>query len=275
MFNGKDLTGWHNVNCAPGTFFVKDNMIITTGKPTGYLRTDKQYENFIAEFDWFHAPPKIRDKEVTRRSGNLDIHEINYGNSGFFVWCDPIPVLVPEKKINSGGYSRGIEVQILVGLRSTVAKTGETAYTSQGDLFSIHGAKCKPDRPHPLGWERCLPSENRTKGEYEWNHHRVVGNNGVLKLEVNGNEVSGVSECNPAQRLFGPRVGRFGVPVQEHQDQGIADHESEAGRNLRCGQGLEVPVHGAGFERLESRRQAKGPLENERRRPELRRQSQG
>src|SRR6476659_4956614 len=45
MFNGKDLTGWVNVNGDPSTFFVKDNMIITTGKPTGFLRTAKQYEN--------------------------------------------------------------------------------------------------------------------------------------------------------------------------------------------------------------------------------------
>src|SRR5438477_684729 len=52
MFNGKDLSGWVNVNCHPKTFFVRDNMIVTTGFPTGYLRTDKQYENFIAEFDW-------------------------------------------------------------------------------------------------------------------------------------------------------------------------------------------------------------------------------
>src|SRR5271155_674417 len=70
MFNGKDLTGWVNVNCAPETFFVKDDMIITTGKPIGYLRTERQYENFIAEFDWMHIPPK---------PGAV-------GNSGFFVW---------------------------------------------------------------------------------------------------------------------------------------------------------------------------------------------
>src|SRR5262249_22817207 len=91
MFNGKDLTGWVNVNCAPGTFFVKDGEIITTGKPTGYLRTAKQYENFIAEFDWMHIPPK---------SGEV-------GNSGFFVWADPIPA-------TGTGYTRGIEVQVLV-----------------------------------------------------------------------------------------------------------------------------------------------------------------
>src|SRR5437879_4518543 len=55
MFNGKDLTGWVNVNCAPSTFFVKDGEIITTGKPTGYLRTARQYENFIADFEWMHV----------------------------------------------------------------------------------------------------------------------------------------------------------------------------------------------------------------------------
>ena len=75
LFNGKDLTGWHNVNCAPGTFYVKDGMIITTGIPTGYLRTAKQYENFILEFEWFHAP---------KPKGSV-------GNSGMFVWGDPLP----------------------------------------------------------------------------------------------------------------------------------------------------------------------------------------
>ena len=171
MFNGKDLTGWVNVNCAPSTFFVKDGEIITTGKPTGYLRTEKQYENFIAEFDWMH----VNKKEV--------------GNSGFFVWADPLPAVGTP-------YTRGIEVQVLVNL-TYKNKKGEITATSQGDLFSIWGATCVPDRPHPDGWKRCLPSENRTKGGGEWNHYKVIGNNGVLKLHVNGKEVSGLSQCTP------------------------------------------------------------------------------
>ncbi|MFL5341313.1 MAG: DUF1080 domain-containing protein [Gemmataceae bacterium] len=172
MFNGRDLGGWVNVNCYPGTFFVKDDQIITTGHPTGYLRTDKQYENFIAEFDWMH----VNMKEV--------------GNSGFFVWCDPLPSI-------GTGYSRGIEVQVLVNLEYKDKKTGAITATSHGDLFSIWGATCKPDRPHPLGWARCLPSENNAKGGGEWNHYKVTANNGVMKLEVNGKEVSGLSECKP------------------------------------------------------------------------------
>jgi hypothetical protein len=64
-------------------------------------------------------------------------------------------------------------------------------------LFSIWGAHCTPDRPHPLGWERCLPSENNAKGGGEWNHYRVSANDGVIKLQVNGKDVSGVSKCSP------------------------------------------------------------------------------
>ena len=75
-------------------------------------------------------------------------------------------------------------------------KKGEITATSQGDLFSIHGATCVPDRPHPDGWSRCLPSENHCKGENEWNHYRVEANDGVIKLAVNGHIVSGVSKCN-------------------------------------------------------------------------------
>jgi hypothetical protein len=173
MFDGTTLKGWINVNCAPSTFFVKDNQIITTGKPTGYLRTDKQYENFIAEFDWMHIPPK---------PGAV-------GNSGFFVWADPIPAV-------GTGYTRGIEVQVLVNL-TYKNKKGEITATSQGDLFSIWGATCVPDRPHPDGWARCLPSENHARGENEWNHYRVEAKDGRIELAVNGHVVSGVSKCSP------------------------------------------------------------------------------
>jgi hypothetical protein len=166
LFNGKDLSGWVNVNTAPGTFFAKDGEIVTTGSPTGYLRTDRQYENFVLEFEWMH----------TRAQG--------MANSGLFVWGDPLPAV-------GTGYTRGIEVQVLINYEADWA-------TSHGDLFSIWGARCTPDRPHPRkGTERCLPSERRVKGAGHWNHYKVIANDGALKLHVNGKEVSGVSKCSP------------------------------------------------------------------------------
>ena len=172
MFNGKDLSGWVNVNCQPSTFFIKGDEVISTGTPTGFLRTPKQYENFILEMDWMH----VNTKEV--------------GNSGLFVWGDPYPAV-------GTGYTRGIEVQVLVNLEYRDKKTNAITATSHGDLFSIWGADCTPDRPHPLGWKRCLPNGNYAKGGGEWNHYRVSANDGTIKLEVNGKEVSGVSKCTP------------------------------------------------------------------------------
>src|SRR5258708_7322810 len=110
LFNGTSLAGWHNVNCAPGTFFVKDGEIITTGNPTGFLRSDKQYENFELEMDWMH----VNTKEV--------------GNSGLFVSGDPLPAV-------GTGSTRGIEVQVLVNLEYKDKKTGPLTPTSHGDLF--------------------------------------------------------------------------------------------------------------------------------------------
>jgi hypothetical protein len=44
--------------------------------------------------------------------------------------------------------------------------------------------------------DRSFPSEERSKGFPEWNHYRIVCTNGVLRLHVNGKEVSGGENCN-------------------------------------------------------------------------------
>src|SRR5687767_14087866 len=72
LFNNKDLSGWVNVNCAPSTWSVRDSTIICTGIPTGVLRTEKQFENFILEVEWKHL-----------KSG---------GNAGIFVWSGALPI---------------------------------------------------------------------------------------------------------------------------------------------------------------------------------------
>jgi hypothetical protein len=174
LFHGKDLSGWVVVNVAPGTFTVKDSIIVSTGKPTGVIRTERQYENFIIELEWMHLKPG--------------------GNAGLFIWSDPMTA-------QGTPFTRGIEVQILdhelVAERERKTGKKQEGFTGHGDVFSIHGATMKPDRPHPQGSQRCLPSEFRAKPFGEWNHYRVACNDGVLKLAVNGKEVSGGSMCSP------------------------------------------------------------------------------
>lgn len=53
LFNGRNLAGWTNVNTAEKTWVVKENALYCSGSPTGYLRTDKMYENYVLEFEWF------------------------------------------------------------------------------------------------------------------------------------------------------------------------------------------------------------------------------
>jgi hypothetical protein len=172
LFNGHDLSGWVNVNCAPETWSVKDGMIHCTGLPTGALRTPRQYENFILELEWRHL-----------QSG---------GNSGVFIWASPIAAPgVP--------FLRAIEVQVLDHGFNVPGKN--EWYTTHGDVFPIHGSTMKPfGRHHGM---RSFPSEERSKGTPEWNHYRIVCSNEVIRLHVNGKEVSGGEECNYRKGYLG------------------------------------------------------------------------
>src|SRR5262249_41570508 len=129
LFNGRDLSGWVPVNVAPSTFTVKDGMIACTGVPTGVMRTEEMYENFIAELEWRHL-----------RAG---------GNSGFFVWSDA----VTSKGVP---FTRAIEVQVLDGPNGP-----ENSYTTHGDVFPIHGATMIPGNPGKFAG-RSYPTEHRS-----------------------------------------------------------------------------------------------------------------
>jgi hypothetical protein len=157
LFNGKDLAGWVNINCAPQTFTAQTGMIHTTGKPICEIRTNRMFENFVLELEWQHV-----------NAG---------GNAGVFVWADALPA-------RGQPFLRAVEVQVLEGRESE-------NYTSHGDVFAIHGAKLTPDRPHPQGWMRSLPREKRARPAGEWNHYRITCANGRITLAVNGKEVSG------------------------------------------------------------------------------------
>ena len=164
LFNGRDLSGWVNVNGGPETWSVRGEEIVTSGHPSGILRSPKMYENFVLELDWMHL-----------KEG---------GNSGLFVHSGALP-------IRGNCFTKAFECQIMLG------DDPKGMYSRHGDMFSIQGAKFLPDRPHPQGWERCLPSEKRVKGAGEWNHYRVTSKDGSIKLEANGAEVSGGTKCVP------------------------------------------------------------------------------
>ena len=86
LFNGRDLTGWVNVNTAPDTWSWRDGMLINTGKPIGVMCSEKMYENFLLHIEWMHLEPG--------------------GNSGVFAWSDANPR--PDDRLPDG-----VEIQML------------------------------------------------------------------------------------------------------------------------------------------------------------------
>lgn len=171
MFNGKDLSGWRPVNVSADTFRWENGMVITTGVPTGFMATERMYENFILELDWQHM-----------KEG---------GNSGVFIWGEGLPAPgVP--------YARGIEVQVLdLGYETQHADGAWKWFTSHGDIFPIWGATMTPVNPASPTSKRSFPTEKRVKPSPEWNHYRVECNAGEIKLSVNGKEVTVGRDCVP------------------------------------------------------------------------------
>jgi hypothetical protein len=161
LFNGKDLSGWHNVQCDESTWQVKDGKILCSGIPTGVLRTDKHYENFILEMEFRHM-----------NAG---------GNAGLFVWSDPITA-------RGQPFTRSVEVQVMDGREADW-------YTSDGDIFPIHGAVMTPENGR--GGSRAFPTEKRMNPSPLWNHYRVTCKDGSISLAVNGKVVTRGQECNP------------------------------------------------------------------------------
>ena len=112
LFNGKDLTGWKNAK-----YIVEDGVLICKG---GNLVTEKQYTNYVFEFD-FLLPP----------GGNngLGIHYPGTGDAAY----------------------TGMEIQILDNTHPRYSKLKDYQY--HGSLYTLKAAK----RGHrkPVGeWNR-------------------------------------------------------------------------------------------------------------------------
>lgn len=169
-----------NVNCKADTWKVgTDGIIQCIGNCNGGFRTKSSYKNFEMVMEWKHL----------KRSGN----------SGVFVWS-PKSVL---DQMKPGQLPQGIEIQILDhGYAEDWEKSkGKPSdwFTTNGDVFPVGMAKMKPFAPAAPNGKRSFPSSNHSKGVGEWNHYYIRAINGEVRLWVNGVEVSGGNECQPAE----------------------------------------------------------------------------
>ena len=170
LFNGKDLTGWVDVNTSPETWSVRDGLLICSGQPIGVMRSEKQYENFILHIEWRHM-----------EAG---------GNSGVFIWSDATPA--EGKTLPKGMEVQMLELEWPLINRAKDGSPNHMGYVS-GELFGANGLTAVPD--HPRG-SRSMSWEMRCKGKGEWNTYDVVAVDGVIKLAINGKFVNGMSQSS-------------------------------------------------------------------------------
>lgn len=173
-----DLSDFANVNCKKDTWSWKKDMLSCNGNCIGVLRSIKQLKNFELILDWKH-------------------HQ-DAGNSGVFVWA-------PETSLTHlepDALPDGIECQILDHgyVKQFEEQSGKKAdwFTTHGDVFPVGESKMKPFEPVAPDGIRSFPSSDHSNGFGEWNRYFIRAINGEVRLWVNGHEVSGGHQCNPA-----------------------------------------------------------------------------
>ena len=106
------------------------------------------------------------------------------------------------------------------GRSAGAGRTRRRGFTSDGDVFPIHGATMVP--VNGRGGMRAFPSEKRSHPSPQWNHYRIECIDGTLRLAVNGKVVTRGLAMQPAQRLHLPGIGRLARRIPQPADQGTA-----------------------------------------------------
>lgn len=169
-----------NVNCDSNTWTWADGGARCTGQPVGVIRSRQSVTNLELVVEWRHL-----------RSA---------GNSGVFLWATDRSI--KELEAGKGRLPEGIEVQVLDHgyTEQYERQSGKKAdwFTTNGDVFPTGSAAMKPFAPVSPDGKRSFPRKHLSRGVGEWNHYYIRAINGEVRLWVNGEEVSGGRDSQPA-----------------------------------------------------------------------------
>jgi hypothetical protein len=179
LFNGKDLTGWKTFldprtkDADPAKVWtIKDGEIHCTGKPNGYLLTDKEYDNYLLRVQWrFPGAP---------------------GNSGVFVHVSGPDKIWPkgvECQLMSG---RAGDFWLVDGFKMTVPDSQGRQDPNQARHFVRLGESWKKlDGKDARGRDKYeIVSKPVEKPVGEWNQYEITCTGDTIKVVVNGHHVN-------------------------------------------------------------------------------------
>jgi len=169
LFDGRDVDGWNfhfgkEGTDNDGTFTVEDGILICTGRPSGYMYTEKSYSNYTLQFEFaFKKPEGLRNDAEFR------------GNSGCLIH-------IGEKNA-LGVWPRSIEVQ--------------GANQQMGLILPIpRDVKCTRTFD-----KEALARTLRPVGQFNKVEIRVQG--GDMVISINGEVVSTVGDCELTEGPIG------------------------------------------------------------------------
>lgn len=174
LFNGKDFTGWKafgrkekdgpTAAIEPKeSWAVVDGELRCTGKPTGYLVTEKEYGGYALRLKWRY--PK----------------ELKAGNSGVLVHCQKGDAVWPVC----------VEVQLRGGRAGDLWL--QTAKEVTLDVPADR--RDAADKTNRHIWR--TPKDEAVEKPYgEWNQYEITCKGGDITVAVNGKVVNGGTNCN-------------------------------------------------------------------------------
>jgi hypothetical protein len=169
LFNGRDLTGWTAVSdqkdADPArTWSVAGGVLKCSGKPVGYLRTDREFADYVLTLEW---------RWPVGTEG---------GNNG---------VLVHASKPRALGiWPKSIEVQLHAG--------------NAGDLWVIGTELDVPDKARRKEGRRHKNlTDNSEKPIGEWNRMEITCKGDTLRVKVNADLVNEATHCTVARGAIG------------------------------------------------------------------------
>jgi len=159
LFNGKNLDGWKiyldpkaKVKAKPEEVFkVTEGVIDCTGRPNGYILTEKEYGDYVLEVEW-RWPARA-------------------GNSGVFVH-----VSGPDKI-----WPKGAEAQLYAG------HAGDFWLV---DGFKLTVDEARQDKKTPRHFYRMKTDKPVEKKVGEWNKYVITCKLNTISLRINGQVVN-------------------------------------------------------------------------------------
>ena len=176
LFNGKDTVGWvvHPAETSKETWSIKDGILACTGKPSGFLRTEKSYKQYRFTVEW----------RFTKT-----------GNTGVVVHMTPPDAIWPKS----------IECQ---GMHKN---QGDFYFWNGATLTG--GTELKDKKSGKIRGYRLGKQADAEKPAGEWNTFTTVCDGNTVTILVNGKEVNKATGTNLSEGFIGLQVegGAFEV----------------------------------------------------------------